>query len=500
MTTAKPSVEGGEERAGGMSDEGQTLQVAPRGAPFGVTIGLVVGLALIDVARGPLRDIDLYWHILIGEQIAATPFEPQEMLGGWEILPRYEQWVSTQWLAEWLFFALHEFGSWSAIAAFRVLSAAVAMLILAGVALRGRPLALAGWPFVAAVLSIAVGSQERSQQITYIGAAVLGGVLVSGLAGGRVPRWWLLLPSTVLWANLHGGWVLVPATLVLVGVGHVLDGGLRGSRAVPWIVMALAASAAGIISPSGFANLTAVLRISGAASDAIVEWQATEPLSRGGLTVVLFLLLILIAWSRGGQIPASEVLSTVALLGLALSSWRNVTPALILLAPLLSHQLVRAFPEIGRAPEPRWSPRWGIVLAVLLGSVALLSTARASHLPSDKYPFELATALEELPGETRVLNSYNVAGVSLLFGGDDILVGIDGRTEYWGADYIRDYQEMIGLRGNWERLFSALRPTAALVEEDSAIAFELIENRQWYKVGTENEFVLLVPDASGGSS
>ena len=42
-----------------------------------------------------------------------------------------------------------------------------------------------------------------------------------------MPRWWLALPLVVLWANLHGGWILAPATLALVALGRLLDHGIR---------------------------------------------------------------------------------------------------------------------------------------------------------------------------------------------------------------------------------------------------------------------------------
>ena len=70
-------------------------------------------------------------------------------------------------------------------------------------------------------------ADARPQQFTLIGSALLGGVLMRGFSTGGLPRWWLTLPSVALWANLHGGWILAPVVLGLIGMRGLLDEGVK---------------------------------------------------------------------------------------------------------------------------------------------------------------------------------------------------------------------------------------------------------------------------------
>ena len=113
------------------------------------------------------------------------------------------------------------------------------------------------------------------------------------------------------------------------------------------------------------------------------------------------------------------------------------------------------------------------------------------QLPREDWPFELAASVSELPAGQRVLNDYNIAGIVLQFGGESTQVGIDGRTDRYGADYITAYTSMINLNGDWEELLAELAPTAALLEDDSALGHVLVAERDWVELGAENGFVLL---------
>ena len=79
----------------------------------------------------------------------------------------------------------------------------------------------------------------------------------------------------------------------------------------------------------------------------------------------------------------------------------------------------------------------------------------------------------------------------LKFGGEGTQVGIDGRTDRYGADYITAYTSMINLNGDWEGLLDQLAPTSALLEEEAALAHVLVAEREWVELGSENGFVLL---------
>lgn len=464
------------------------------GLPFSAVIGLLAGALIFTTSLNTLRDIDLYWHLLAGQELAAGA-APNRLGLDWSFAPSPKPWTSTQWLAEVLFYALHSHLGWAALAGFRVITAALSVGILSWTVLRGRTKALAGFPFLVAATAVAIASQERPQQFTFIGAAVLGGVLLGGLMGQDLPRWWVLVPTTAIWANLHGGWVLAPATLGMIALGGWLDRGPRDRTA--WHASALAGMAllAGCLTPSGFSGVTAVVRFS-AAADLIKEWQPTQPAYSAGLLTVALLACFVVGWSRPVHVPLSEVVAGTLVMVFSWLAWRNIAPGMALAAPLAAERLVRSFPNVGR-PEASWSAPLGVGVATLMTVAALAGLPARDHLPVTDRPIALATALGQLPPGQRVLNDYNTAGLVLYFGGEGTHVAIDGRSDRYGSGYVSDYVKLMSLKGDWMQLLKALQPTSALVKSDEALAFYLSEVAGWTKKGEENGYVLLVRPNGG---
>jgi hypothetical protein len=248
---------------------------------------------------------------------------------------------------------------------------------------------------------------------------------------------------------------------------------------------------AGLCSPAGIANLTAISRLS-AASDLILEWKPTSPIDDVGVLIGGMLVLLAVAWARSAPVPPGELIAMLAICGFALIAVRNVVPALLLMAPVVAERLAAAFPAVGREPEPRWSAPAGVVLAGILTLAAVATLPGREHLPVERHPISLAKEVSALPPGQRVLNHYNTAGLVLWFGGVTTRVGIDGRTDRYGAEYIRDYLHMLAARGDWQELLRRLNPTSALIREDSALAHILMEERGWQVFKRDSGFVLLI--------
>ena len=370
-------------------------------------------------------------------------------------------------------------------------TALVAVGVLAHSTLRGRPSALAGFPFLIASTAILIVSQERPNQITLIGAAALGSVLLVGLAQGRLPRWWALLPLTWVWANFHGGWVLAPAVLGLVAVGRILDHGWRDSTARRASLLAVGSLAVGTLNPAGLESTLASIRFS-QASDFIQEWTRTIPLKGVGYTAAAMVITIGVAWTRY-RVPRSEAVATLALVLFGWTAIRNVAPSVVMLAPLAAHALTSAFPSVGRGREPRWSAVAGVLLVIAFAAVGLAGASARDPLPYEKYPVTLAERIRDLPGQQRVLNDYNVAGFVLHFADPADQVGIDGRSDRYSPEYIEAYVGLDDLRGEWRPLLDELGPTAALLKTESALAQVLVTEFMWTQLDQAGDWTLLVP-------
>ena len=479
-----------------------------RRVPFGLLAAGCAVVALLVAALRPLVDIDVYWHVLVGQQILdGVPVA--EAGRGWSAAPVPDTWVSTQWLAEVGFAALFDLDGWTGLLWFRYAGVALVLVVLALTTVRGRSIPAAAVPFGLGACALAGFAQERSQLVTYLLAPVVGALVLRALARGVLPRWWLVLPVVAVWANIHGGWVIAALGCGLVVLGRWLDHGLRDRVAVRALGLTLVVLVAACLTPVGPANLLSSWRFSQAASVLIVEWAPVNPLdaANGGLLWTALLLVWAVSWATGRpRPPRSQVLVVLALLAFGLLAWRNIPVAVLLLAPMLAERLQRTWAPTPRSPG--WSSlRWSslgrsdraaaavLVVALVLGGVLV---GRSGEIPADQ-PTALAVAVAALPGDQRVLNDYNTAGVMLFCGRPgQVLVSVDGRTERFGADYLGRYRDLMALRPGWEALLDELSPTAAVLANTSPLVEALVSARGWRQVAaTPAGYLLLLPPTPG---
>jgi hypothetical protein len=476
-----------------------------RPVPYLLLAAVVLAAVPIRGAYGPIRDIDLYWHLLVGQEIlAGTPVT--EAARGWSFAPVADTWVSTQWLAEMLFARIEAWGGLEAMVWYRTLSTMAAAVVLAAVTLWRRPVRAGVWVFALAGLSLAITAEDRSQQLTFLLAPLVGRWAERLWREGRVPRWWLVLPLVVVWANFHGGWVILPLALGLAALARLVDAGWRDPGVRRALVLAAGTMVAACVSPSGLDNALAARRFT-ASTTIIIEWQPVNLRDWTAVPLIGLLLILAVAWARGRARPSrGEVVLVLGLVAFSVLAWRNLTPAVLMLAPILTGTLARALGEPDPVPPRAERPRLlrTSVVVAALGLVGALAMAAAQNPVLDPgMPRQLIADIASATAPQRVLNTYNVAGPLLWFGGrpPHVTVGIDGRSDRYGSEYADRYANgLIQARPGWESLFDQLEPTCALVGSWEAIGPILVRQRGWIEVGREGGYVLLrAPDAAGWS-
>ena len=454
-------------------------------------LALVVTFGALVVVIGPIDDInDLFWHVLIGQQILdGTPIA--DLGSGFSYSTDNPAWRTGAWASEALFAGLYGLGDWPMVLSVIRLGS---ILGIAGVlwwhVLRRFPSRASVPPFVLAMAVVATTVQERPQSLSFIGIALAGGWWFASVARNQPPRWWVVGIVSIAWANLHGLWVVLPAVLLLALAGRFLDHGRQDPYLRPLAFGVLASVLGGLLTPIGIDSWLLPLRLQ-AAGGIIIEWQRTELIAWPGyaLMIVAGLCLFLVGRCR----TRSWILYTVVVSVFGLSAIRNVTPAVLLLTPLLAALLEKHLEHRAKSSvtPPERRALWRVSLAMMVaGSILVGATLiTRDHGPPDDLPVSALSALGRSGESVRLLNEYNWAGMALFYGPEGLRVGIDGRADYYGGDFIRRYERALDGVG-LDELVADLEPTHALLRQDTP-AVDLLEFDGWSVQAEDDHFVLL---------
>ncbi|MEI8083806.1 MAG: hypothetical protein WCI74_18360, partial [Actinomycetes bacterium] len=471
--------------------------------------GLLVGLALaagaLGTTAGPLRDVDVFWHVRLGN----------ELLGGvsiydvgrdWSYAPIDQPWVSTQWMIEILFSWLNTLFGWAGLVGYRAVTTAAALGTLVWTCFpRAKAVPTRTWSalvaFGLAVFTLLIFSQERPQQISFILLPLVGLWWLLAVRDGVAPRWWAMLVLAAIWSNCHGAWIMLPVALFLAVVGRWMNNGKSDPALRPLIYAFLAAIAGGSLTPIGPLNLLSPIRFA-ATTDQITEWEPTHMLALTSMGLTISGVLLAITWARGRSRPSrAEVLYAILILLFGSSAARNVTPAVLMLAPLVAWRLGTAFAGPRLAPAPKElrnvaKPAVAIVVVVGLFMTGFL-VATTPIVTTETKPLDLVARIAAAPTPQRVLNGYDVSGLVLYYARPAVSrslvqVGIDGRADRYGSAYINRYLDMERGRPGWEDTVAELKPTVALLPERDAL-IPLLKSRGWQVNGEQTKHVLLTP-------
>jgi hypothetical protein len=300
------------------------------------------------------------------------------------------------------------------------------------------------------------------------------------------PSFWLL-PLMVLWANLHGGFILGLMLVAPIALDAVVvaDTASRKSLALRWAAFGIAALIAGCCTPYGWNSMLASKNIleMGSALPLIMEWRPAD-FSHLGPFEICLLMGIGLALLRGIKLPPTRILLLLGLLHMALSQERSAE-ILALLAPLvLANPLARQIGGAEISNSAATAPMRGVLLgsvaiALMAGTFAYASVHRFEpHMRGS--PVAAVTELKKL-NLTRVFNDYDFGGYLIANG---VAPFIDGRTDIYGEKFFVDHNAASGLMEpeNLFRLLEEYRIEATLMRTQSAATKLLDHLDGWQKV------------------
>jgi len=470
-------------------------------------------------ARTLLGDGDTGWHLRTGEWILAHGRVPTSDI--FSFTRSGQPWFAWEWLWDVLFGWLHLHAGMAAVVLASSLVLALTFALLFRLARRTSDALVA----LALTLVAAAGSAGHwlarphllSMLFTVIFYSILEG---SSGACGVSRRLWLLPPLMVLWTNLHGGFfvgiLLIGAyaagqfaVLLRVTGGEERRLALRRGRG--YLLTAAACGAATLVNPYGYRLHIHIFQYlaDGFYRGNVMEFQSLN--FQTGQARYFEILLVLgaaaaFARLRQGRIEWPLLFAVWA--HLALYSARNVE-IFVLLAAVPAAEMVSD--GLQRAPAARlaawlrralaslagftreWNsldggPRWyAASVAAMLALAALVYAPQpppAWRAAYDPKTFPVAAA-----GELEKAGLYGGVFTEDLWGGYLIYreyprgrVFIDGRSDFYGAEFAGRYIKAMGAQAGWERYLTRYGVETVLLPPDAPLAGALKQSSAWHLV------------------
>jgi hypothetical protein len=458
-----------------------------------------------------LMDGDTGWHIRTGQYILAHHAVPTQDL--FSFSKAGQPWFAWEWLADVLFAGLFRIGGLKAIVLFGgVMIGAYSTVLLRYAVWRGANGLLAACICLFAVGGSSMHFLARPHLFTLV---LLPACLWLVEADRRKnTAWlWLLVPITVLWTNLHGGFMIFIACLALLVCGSATEAMLgrpRWPAVRRYSALFAACSAATVLNPFGIGlhvHILAYLRADWI-KDLVQEFQAPtfrnegqfqfEALLVAGLVLTGLLLrrqrvtealwLLFLAHSSLISVRHAPLYAAVAapLLASELSVWWKSQAAERKKTSILSilHQLGEDLtPNFGRSSV--W-PALAIVALVFVD--APIKWPR--DFPSEAFP----TAM--VHENTKVLESGRLLTTDQW--GDYIIysfyprqkVFIDGRSDFYGESLGTEYLHLLQGAYDWRVILDRWGFDVALLPVQWPLAQILKLDPSWQVIKDDSRAIL----------
>ena len=373
---------------------------------------MVALISVLVITAVPVPTGDLFVALAGGRDVLAGRLGEGD---DWSFATAGRVWVNQNWGSGLLFYAVHAVAGEGGLVALKLL---LTLAVLAAMTVLARSTG-AGW--AAALLAAALGlwtarqfPELRPNLLTLLFAPLL---LVLLRASPR--RLWLLVAAAALlglWANAHGGFMLGLLLLAFWAVARLVTAaryrGVVAAMRIGW--PAIAACVAGVLlsgvaSPFGWTNLTFSLRLAEPAWRTVREW-APMTLARnelfGSPWEFIAVAIVALAASSVRLVPGLrgaagsdgasaavaifDLATVVTVTVMAVSAWRFVGVALVVLAPL-------AAPLVERALQPSRRTVPTIIAALVFGTmVAPVAGRLVRHYRVDNPRFAGEAAFERL--------------------------------------------------------------------------------------------------------
>jgi hypothetical protein len=466
----------------------------------------VGGLMVAFTAGKGVQDADYFWHVTTGRLIAQTGSVPSTdpFSFTWQGQP----WTPHEWLSELLIYGVTEaVGRSGSLLVFGLLPAAMLAALAAMLTRRGVGLRALVVPLVLAGIVVAPYLTVRPQPVSWLFLALLVWFLAE-LRPDRPGRLLWLIPAFVLWANLHGLYVV---GLGVVGVYALftLLGRTPMSSQWRWVLTAAVGCAlAGMVTPAGPIGLLYPLRYIeggdwGLAN--IQEWQSPD--FHNAAHWPFLALLVAVGLNGGRNTPGWLVMLSWVGIAMGLVALRNVPIAVVFSLPTLGLGLEARLGSRLRGRSIAARPagqalgrrllELGVAAAVVAGAMIVFVPhgfgEGGERKVAARYPVEAVDWLAANQVGANVLAEYGWGGYvihELYDSGGRVFV--DGRNDMYDQHILEDYDAVRSADAGWPQLADEYGVEAILLAPSAPLTRGPAEAAGWCEVLRDDVAVLFL--------
>ena len=468
---------------------------------------VVLAPALVAL-RASMATVDLAYQIRAGQLMLQTGHVLRTDPLTFTMLGR--PWLDQQWGAQVVLALLYRAGGWPIIALVDAAIASVSIwLVYLACRARGAGPRPAAWLCLGGLLVAGYGFSPRPQLLAFLLFATTLAVLSVREHDRRII--WLVPILTVIWANVHGSFVLAPFLVLLSWLEDRRDGGGRTT-----MLVLVASTIATAIGPFGTRVWTYVVHLSTnpEVRTSIVEWQPPRPTTYTGFlffaSAVAVGAIVLrhrrgLGWPRLLGLTVLFVLGATAVRGVIW--WALAAP--VLLADL--------FPDAKpREDRPRIVNAAILMVLIVVGASSLpwlrptfTSTANSGSATDGLLSYAPArfssTVGNHVPSGARIFTAETWASwFELALPADRVMV--DPRIEVFPSSVWQDYDAISRATPGWQAILERWHVDVLVVSADQQAALipAAIRDPGWRLIDRDADGAVLVrsdpePDAASAA-
>jgi hypothetical protein len=341
-------------------------------------------------------------------------------------------------------------------------------------------------------------------------------IFYSVLEDGRMRLLFILPAAAVLWTNLHGGFLTGILLICGYAGGELIaalvarrseDRHAAAGRSWRYGLAALGCFAASFINPYGWHLHAQLIRFltNPEYFQNVAEFASIS--FRHPLAPFFELMLLLGAAAAFWSVMQRRFGSSLLLAGfahLALLSIRNIPLFMIVAAPAVGLALTEwlrflteetagsPLPRVfcglglfsGRATAADAGPHWHVVGPLAMFALGAIMYGRT---PSPRFQAEYdprtypVAALAALGDSDRIFSSDTWGGY-LVYRRYPAKVFVDGRADFYGPAFEAEYEEVLGVKYNWEAILATNDVDTVLLAVDAPLASVLKGSQNWRAV------------------